>query len=126
MTVTGALISRNGMYYAHSTGDPDRTHWQPLVDHLSAVAQLAEQLGASMSIGRAARLAGLLHDVGKYTAEFQARLGGAPERVDHSTAGATIVTTLVKGEDRLIAELIAYCVAGHHAGLPDKYGAAGS
>jgi hypothetical protein len=29
-------------------------------------------------------LAGLLHDLGKYTAAFQRRLTGAAERVDHS------------------------------------------
>jgi CRISPR-associated endonuclease/helicase Cas3 len=110
------------MYYAHSTGDPDRTTWQPLKEHLKAVADLAEQFAAKLGIGRAARLAGLLHDLGKYTSEFQARLGGAQERVDHSTAGAAVVTKLAKGNDRPIAELVAYCIAGHHAGLPDKYG----
>lgn len=31
-------------YYAHSLkGDPDRSHWQPLAEHLVAVARLAEQ-----------------------------------------------------------------------------------
>ncbi|MER9965584.1 CRISPR-associated helicase Cas3' [Mesorhizobium sp. M0060] len=110
------------MYYAHSTAESGRFNWQPLSDHLIAVAVLAQQFGAPIGIGRAAWLAGLLHDVGKYTPEFQARLSGAEERVDHSTAGAAIVTELAAGDDRPIAELVAYAIAGHHAGLPDKQG----
>jgi CRISPR-associated endonuclease/helicase Cas3 len=66
----------------------------------------------------------LLHDLGKYTPEFRARLEGAKNRVDHSTAGAAIVLQLAQGDDRFIAELIAYAIAGHHAGLPDKGGEA--
>ncbi len=38
----------------------------------------AEELG---------RLAGLSHDLGKYSMEFQRRLAGGP-KVDHATAGA--------------------------------------
>jgi CRISPR-associated endonuclease/helicase Cas3 len=68
----------------------------------------------------AGQLAGTLHDLGKYTAEFQARLhrGDTPGPiVDHATAGAQMATWLV-GIDRHMAELSAYVVAGHHAGLP--------
>src|SRR6185437_10819860 len=103
------------IYYAHSKSDQTRSNWQPLHEHLRAVADLAGRFGQ-----RLARLAGLLHDLGKYTAEFQARLAGAAERVDHSTAGAVVVGQLTKGDDRLIAELVAYGIAGHHGGLPDK------
>ncbi|PBB52316.1 MULTISPECIES: CRISPR-associated helicase/endonuclease Cas3 [Mesorhizobium] len=113
------------MYYAHSTTEPVRSNWQPLDSHLIAVAGLAQQFGARIGIGRAAWLAGLLHDLGKYTPKFQARLSGAQERVDHSTAGAATIVQLAqaaKADDRIVAELIAYCIAGHHAGLPDKQG----
>ncbi|RWM68079.1 MAG: CRISPR-associated helicase Cas3' [Mesorhizobium sp.] len=113
------------MYYAHSTAEPVRSNWQPLNVHLIAVAAAAQQFGARIGIGRAAWLAGLLHDLGKYTPQFQARLSGAEERVDHSTAGAATVVQLAraaKADDRIVAELIAYCIAGHHAGLPDQQG----
>jgi CRISPR-associated endonuclease/helicase Cas3 len=110
------------MYYAHSTSDKSHTNWQPLPDHLIGTADRAEQFGHRIGLARAARLAGLLHDLGKYTPEFLARLAGAEERVDHSTAGAAIVTRLAFGDDKIIAELIAYAIAGHHAGLPDKMG----
>jgi CRISPR-associated endonuclease/helicase Cas3 len=117
-----ASFGRFEMYYAHSTKDESRANWQPLSEHLIAAADRAEQLGRRIGLPKAARLATLLHDVGKYTAEFQARLAGAKNRVDHSTAGAAIVTLLAQGDDRMIAELIAYGIAGHHAGLPDKRG----
>lgn len=111
-------------YYAHSTDDESRADWQPLSEHSIETGDLAEQMGRRIGIGRAARLAGLLHDLGKYTSQFQARLAGAKERVDHSTAGAATVTRLAQGDDRIVAELIAYAIAGHHAGLPDKQGEA--
>ena len=109
------------MFYAHSTADKNRCIWQRLDEHLLGTSRLAEQFGEPIGIARAARLAGLLHDLGKYSREFQARLAGASERVDHSTAGAGIVSQLAKcSDDKIIAELIGYAVAGHHAGLPDK------
>ena len=58
--------------------------------------------------------AGLLHDIGKYTPEFQGRLAGDQSKVDHSTAGAKIAIDKY-GEQ--IGKLLSFCVAGHHAGL---------
>jgi CRISPR-associated endonuclease/helicase Cas3 len=113
------------MHYAHSTNEESRANWQLLPEHLIGTADQAARFGQRIGLTKAARLAGLLHDLGKYTAEFQARLAGAKERVDHSTAGAAIVQQLAKtakADDRLVAELIAYAIAGHHAGLPDKQG----
>jgi CRISPR-associated endonuclease/helicase Cas3 len=113
-------------HYAHSTADESRADWQILREHLNDTADRAEHFGEPLGIGKAARLAGLLHDLGKYNPQFQARLAGAKERVDHSTAGAAIVRRLGKGDDKFVAELIAYAIAGHHAGLPDKYGSSAS
>ncbi len=110
------------MYFAHSTRDPTRANWQPLATHLRDVSAIAAEFGARLGIGPAAGLAGLLHDLGKYSQTFQARLNGAKERVDHSTAGAALAMQLASGDDRMIAELVAYAIAGHHAGLPDKQG----
>jgi len=110
------------MYYAHSATEKDRSNWHRLSEHLEATASLAGKFAEPIGVGRAARLAGLLHDLGKYTPEFQARLEGAKDQVDHSTAGAVVALQLAKGDSRIIADLIAYAIAGHHAGLPDKQG----
>lgn len=112
-------------FFAHSTGQSDKSDWQPLRDHLIAVAELAAGRGAKFRAGKAARLAGLLHDLGKYTEGFQRRLSGG-ERVDHASAGAQQIRELAKsGQDRLMAELVAYAIAGHHTGLPDWEGGEG-
>jgi len=114
------------IYYAHSTKRPDKQDWQGLAEHLQDVAEMAEAFGHPLGIGRAARLAGLLHDLGKYNPAFLARLSGDKEPVDHSTAGAAVICDRAKGPDRIIAELIAAAIAGHHAGLPDMNGEAQS
>lgn len=111
-------------YYAHSTKRVDKQDWQGLPEHLEAVAKLAESFGNCLGIGRAALLAGLLHDLGKYNPAFQVYIAGRGSSVDHSTAGAAVVRKRAAGNDRIVGELIAYAIAGHHAGLPDMGGAA--
>ncbi len=56
----------------------------------------------------------MLHDLGKYTREFQLRLEGNPSRVDHATWGARVA---VERYGPCIGRLLAYGIAGHHAGL---------
>ena len=58
--------------------------------------------------------AGLLHDIGKYSPEFQKRLAGANIRVDHSTAGAQEAGKLYGTFQSRILE---YIITGHHGGL---------
>jgi CRISPR-associated endonuclease/helicase Cas3 len=107
-------------YYAHSRPDEDESGWQPLEDHLVATGELAAKLGRAAGISELARIAGNLHDIGKYSAEFQARLRGSRTRVDHATAGAReVVQLFADPPHRDWAELISYCIAGHHTGLPD-------
>ncbi|PWE54967.1 CRISPR-associated helicase/endonuclease Cas3 [Metarhizobium album] len=109
-------------YYAHSGRADDKSDWQGLKEHLEQVAALAGQMAEALGLGKAAMLAGRFHDLGKYTLDFQKRLTGTEISVDHSTAGAWHILQAVQGEDRFIAELIAYAILGHHAGLPDKRG----
>src|SRR5205814_10494257 len=105
-----------------TTAESDVSNRQPMgINHMSD-SRLAHQHGDPIVIGRASAFSVLLHDLGKYTAKFQARLEGSEERTDHSTAGAVLATQLAKGDDRLIADLVAYAIAGHHAGLPDRQG----
>lgn len=107
-------------YYAHSGREPDKSDWQLLKDHLFAVARLAGDRAHLFGLERAAFVSGLFHDLGKYNPPFQRRLEGAKEPVDHSTAGAQVLRDLAKGGDAFMAQIIGYCILGHHAGLPDR------
>jgi CRISPR-associated endonuclease/helicase Cas3 len=60
-----------------------------------------------------AEVAGLLHDIGKYTTDFQRRLSGEAVRLDHATRGAMLAVERYPQ----LGHLLAYAIAGHHAGL---------
>lgn len=100
-------------FYAHSTSDITKANWQPLADHLRAVGHLAENAAKAFSCGQLAMAIGLLHDLGKYSQEFQKRLQGNPKSVDHATWGAIQAVKKYGG----LGTLMAYVIAGHHAGL---------
>mgnify|MGYP000973850681 CR=1 FL=1 len=106
-------------YYAHTRGS-DKAGWQTILQHLTATAELARNLGSDSGMAEFAAAAAMLHDLGKYSREFQRRLEGSPQKVDHATAGAIeIERLLVKRGNPLVGRFLAYCIAGHHGGLPD-------
>jgi len=105
------------MYYAHSTKNPDKSDWQLLRSHLVKVAELSRNFADDFDAGDLAYTCGLLHDLGKYSDDFQKRLEGKNIRVDHSTAGAKEVRTLFHDDLEQIGILPAYVIAGHHGGL---------
>jgi CRISPR-associated endonuclease/helicase Cas3 len=109
------------LHYAHSVAGKPTEHWQSLADHLIGVAKLAEFRAEKFGAGRAAYIAGALHDVGKYTESFQRRLYGG-EKVDHAIAGAALILSLAGRPDLHMADLIAHAIAGHHGGMPDRRG----
>ena len=117
------LSDEDCIFYAHSLPDRDKRQWQPLAEHLRAVAEEAGARGAKFGARNAGALAGLMHDLGKYSLAFQRRLEGAGEKVDHSTAGAQqVVRCAADPDSKVIAKVIAHAIAGHHAGLPDTVG----
>ena len=61
---------------------------QSLKEHLENTARLAGEFAKESEAGDGAYCAGLLHDIGKYSVEFQRRINGSNEKVDHSKAGA--------------------------------------
>ncbi|KQC13178.1 MAG: CRISPR-associated helicase Cas3 [Desulfuromonas sp. SDB] len=109
-------------YYAHSTLNPDKSDWQSLKTHLAGVAELASGFATDFNGEKLAYHAGLLHDLGKYTQEFQKRLEGQKIMVDHSTAGAREASQYC---NPLQARILQFIIAGHHTGLLN-YGSAAS
>lgn len=110
--------------YAHSNG-LSKANWQTVKEHLENTAAIAHTAGQDAGLSNFAYIAGLFHDLGKYSARFQNKLDGASISVDHSTAGAQEIFRLFQSDQKqkIIATLLAYCIAGHHSGLPD-YGSA--
>lgn len=100
-------------YFAHSTSREDKSDWQGLAEHLRAVAALSGEGAAAFGASGLAEVAGLLHDLGKYTDDFQRRIAGDAIRVDHATRGAMVAVERFGP----IGMLLAYGIAGHHAGL---------
>lgn len=100
-------------FFAHSGRRADRSDWQPLAEHLRNVSRLAAERAGCFGAERVAEVAGLLHDLGKYTNEFQRRIAGDALRVDHATRGAMLAAERYGS----LGHLLAYAIAGHHAGL---------
>jgi len=105
------------MYYAHSTQNTDKSDWQLLKDHLTNVATISRGFANDFNAGDLAYTSGLLHDLGKYSYDFQKRLEGKNIRVDHSTAGAIEATRIFQDELKPAGIFSAYQIAGHHGGL---------
>lgn len=112
-----------GTLYAHTLPDRPRGEWEPLARHLGEVAEMAAGFAAGFGGGELARTIGLLHDVGKASERFQAYLEGKAASTDHSTAGAQLAVERYKPK---LGKLLAFCIAGHHAGLADGAGADGA
>jgi CRISPR-associated endonuclease/helicase Cas3 len=101
-------------YYAHTVDGKSDDAWEPLLRHLLEVAAGAAKHGERFGAGELAHVAGLLHDLGKYSDAFQSRLRNPKASVDHSTAGAVWADQHLP---RRWGRLLAHAVAGHHAGL---------
>ncbi len=99
-------------FLAHIAGDGRE---QPVLEHLAGTAALAAEFARPFGGEAQGRLAGMAHDIGKYSRAFQRRLRGELSRVDHSTAGA--LECRKRGQP-----FAAFAVAGHHSGLPDGGG----
>lgn len=98
-------------YLAHID---EKTGKQKLIGHLTNVAELSGKFADAFGCYDWGYCCGMLHDIGKYSVEFQQRLAGSDIRVDHSTAGAKLCY-----EKGGMYGFLSYCIAGHHAGLPD-------
>jgi len=112
---------------------------QSLVSHLTEVGEISAQLASKFGVSDAGKLTGLLHDMGKFSSDFQLYIGSAtgkinPDeddyvdyrglkgKIDHSSAGAQWVWGRCQGwgsQGQLVGQILALCIASHHSGLID-------
>lgn len=107
---------------------------QLVKDHLLEVQELAEEFGAKIGLKHLAGLAGVLHDVGKYSTEFQEYLRFAVANptdfskrgsVDHSTAGGRLLAHSLSNHPEndftrmMLVEIVSNVIISHHGGLND-------
>ncbi len=100
-----------------------------LETHLLQVAKMAASNAEYFASDQWAELAGCWHDLGKYSAAFQKMIHeangmeahieheSATGKVNHSSAGALHAVE----KFGVLGRILAYLIAGHHAGLPDWY-----
>jgi CRISPR-associated endonuclease/helicase Cas3 len=113
---------------------------QTLADHLLEVSELVGRFSAKIELSLPGRLIGLLHDLGKYSLDFQQYLCSAvgileqdidenyvdprakKGKIDHSTAGAQTLWQELSQRGRIesaMGQILAVCIASHHSGLID-------
>ncbi|AIQ56660.1 CRISPR-associated helicase/endonuclease Cas3 [Paenibacillus borealis] len=125
-------------YIAHIRESDGRI--QTVTEHLLEVRALAEAFGEKLGVRHIAGLAGVLHDLGKYTEEFREYILAAvnnpdapPRRgsVDHSTAGGKLLfdwfhpsspeyaNERVSQTKAILAEIVGNAIISHHSYLQD-------
>lgn len=110
-------------YLAHISENREQT----VYEHCENVSRYAELEAKCIGLGSTLKIAGLLHDIGKLTDEFNDYIHKAVENPDsvrrgsinHSSAGAKYIMDYgMKHNIKYSPELIAYSVFSHH-GLND-------
>ena len=84
-------------------------------EHLEKVSALASQFGETLSMKEEAELAGLFHDFGKYSDQFQGVLAGVNHHVDHALPGAVLLKKIPILNKR--GKHVVEAIAGHHDSL---------
>jgi CRISPR-associated endonuclease/helicase Cas3 len=116
---------------AHVKKNSDGSWSEPqyLDEHLKKTSELAGCFAKAFNSEAWGRAAGLCHDIGKSTSEWQEYIctssGMIDEethdtitrrKIDHSSSSAKLAEVYF-GTAR--GRILSYCIAGHHAGLPD-------
>ncbi len=124
-------MTNDAWAHTQAQGEAGAVRSHGLADHLQAVGAMAAAFAAPFGPEWAA-LAGLWHDLGKYRAGFQNYIrltSGADAHIErtqdrdktHSAAGALwaerFLTERHGPQGRMMARVLQYVIAGHHAGL---------
>ncbi len=115
---------------AHVRKKPNSDEWDEphlLKEHLEGTRRLVEEWTADFGAEKLGMILGLIHDAGKASEEFQKKIrilsGFEADRyadksvpaAAHSDSGAQYLLSRYSK----LGKILAYCVAGHHGGLPD-------
>ncbi|MDO9067574.1 MAG: CRISPR-associated endonuclease Cas3'', partial [Deltaproteobacteria bacterium] len=113
---------------------------QSVREHLEEVSLICRSLSEKIGVPGAGELLGLLHDLGKYSKQFQTYIQSAtgmldPDvddeyvdatalkgKIDHSSAGAQWIWenfSRYGSQGELVGQVLALCLASHHGGLID-------
>jgi CRISPR-associated endonuclease/helicase Cas3 len=110
------------LLYARTKLSPDtgallpEEEWQTLDEHLYKTALLTKKNAQAFGAESLGHAAGMLHDLGKASDDFQRRLKGSNDPVDHKSAGAI---EAYRRYGKVLGKVLAYVIFGHHGGLPD-------
>ncbi|MDZ4238803.1 MAG: CRISPR-associated endonuclease Cas3'', partial [Hydrogenophaga sp.] len=120
--------------------ETDRQAQQSLESHLRGVGFLSEQFADKLGLPKHGKAIGLLHDLGKYSIDFQHYIlsatgllnqdedeeyvdaKGLKGKIDHSTSGAQLVWSALSAQGQkghFAGQVLALCIASHHSGLID-------
>ncbi|MDX9864015.1 MAG: CRISPR-associated endonuclease Cas3'', partial [Anaerolineaceae bacterium] len=127
--VYGVMEKRKNLF-AHFRGE-DKEHKEPqyLMEHLTAVSELAGKFADKIGLKETGEILGLLHDAGKASQEFQNYLLSGeglkdPDaddfvnyrekkgKIDHSTAGAQLIYEALWNKDqkeKIAAQVLSLC-----------------
>lgn len=116
-------------YLAHTRINNGLLEVQSLQDHLESTAQIAGDFAAQFGLREWGEIIGLWHDIGKIQPKFQQFIkqeaGIIPFKHNFSTRERAHARIGAVAINRLLPRQcvpMAYCIEGHHGGLPDWAG----
>ncbi|TEB12456.1 CRISPR-associated nuclease/helicase Cas3 [Pelotomaculum sp. FP] len=124
-------------FIAHRSEKYDKS--QDLWAHLKETSFWAFKFASKIGLGQHGQLAGLIHDIGKATAEFDQYIRSAtgliePDedeyvdaigkkgKIDHSSAGAQVIYRHFSNRDQkflFVLQILSLIISSHHSGLID-------